>query len=170
MNDEWNCVLMGSDDVSDQLSLTLRWVPAPRPPRPTSCSCRSAASLQCTSAVPHLPVLPLEIFYLFVASIPPSCPPLANLFISKSDCTFLSLPLTPGPPSPFHNTSWPFFCQRCPICLSSSSFFLYPDVWFLSPSSFFFSLQPSQSQQSPSSYHHGPCVFSKVPLRPTLIQ
>lgn len=162
MNIEWNCALIVSGEVPDPLSLT-----------PPSCPSHLLAPvdlLHCTSAVPHLPALSLEIFYLFVASIPPSCPPLPNLFISKSNCTFLSLPLTPGPPSPLHNTSRPFLCQRCPICLSSSFFFFYPDVWFLSPSSFFFPFQPSQSQQSPSSYHHGPCVFSKVPLRPTLIQ
>lgn len=114
---EWNCALIGSDDIWDQLSLTLRWVSCLLLPVPPRCSCRSAASLQSL-------ISPCSRWKSYVASIPPSCPPLPNLFISKSDCTFLSLPLTPGPPSPFHNTSRPFLCQRCPICLLPFFFFL----------------------------------------------
>lgn len=93
-----------------------------------------------------LSTLSLEIFSLFVYFFfPPSCPPLPNLVISKLDCTFLVLPLTHLVPRLFL-TICPglFFCQHCPICPA----FLYPDVCFSSPCSFFFSFQPSQSTVS----------------------
>lgn len=154
------------------LSLTFQWIPCLLLPlRPLS-SCMFAVSLQLPlqSLISPCSRWKSSTYLSFPCPpIPPSCLPLPNLFISKSDCTSLPPPHTPGPPSPFHNMSRPFFCQHCPICLCSSSFFK-PDVCFSSPSSFFFPFQPSQSQQSLSSYHHGPCVFSKVPLRPTLIQ
>lgn len=158
---------MGSDDGWDQLSLTLRWVSSLLLPVPPRCSHRSAASLQ--SLISQCSRWKSST-YLSLPSLRPARPSLTCLFPNR---------IAPFSPSPSHLVPRLPFTIRLGLSCANAAlfvfllpplFFFYPHVCFSSPSSFFFSFQPSQSQQSPSSYHRGPCVFSKVPLRPTLIQ
>lgn len=102
----------------------------------------------------------LLLICLFLVSPSLRRPSLTCLFQNQI-APFSPSPHTPGPLSLFPHMPWPFFCQRRPICLS----FLYPDVSFSSPSSFFFPVQPSQSTISVFISSRPLCVFQGASQR-----
>lgn len=120
------------------------------------CICISSAVLLCSPWSLHALSGNLLLICLFL--VPPSCPPLPNLFISKSDCTFLSLPL-------IHLVPHLLFTICLGLSFANTALFVfcfYTQMSASPPPPHFSSLFSPLSQQSPSSYRHGLCLFSKV--------
>lgn len=135
------------------LLLILQWISCLLLPAWPLYFCISSAVLLCSPWSLHALSGNLLLICLFL--VLPSCPPLPNLFIFKSDCTFLFLPL-------IHLVPHLLFTICLGLSFANTALFVFHffSQMFAPPRPpHFSSLFSPLSQQSLSSYHHCLCFL-----------